>query len=193
MLDNLLKYKIILASKSPRRYELLKDLGVNFEVKTDFIALEEYPLNLKNEEVVLFLAKKKADYFLNKLEKNNLLITADTIVVLNNSVLNKPENREHAYEMLKQISGTKNTVITGVCITTIEKTKLFFAKTNVYFKHLTSDEINYYIDKYQPFDKAGAYGIQEWIGFIGIEKIEGSYFNVMGLPTQMLYKELQLF
>ena len=193
MLDNISNYNIILASKSPRRHFLLKELEIDFSIMADSNIDESYPEKLKNEEIVLFLAKHKANYYTKKLQKNDLLITADTIVLLNGVVVQKPEDRDDAIKILKSLSGNKHTVFTGVCIRTLQKSLTFFAKTDVYFNKLKNEEIYYYIDKYQPYDKAGAYGIQEWIGYIGIEKIDGSYFNVMGLPVQKLYEELSNF
>lgn len=186
------KYNIILASQSPRRQELLKKLELNFKIKTNSVD-ENYPSHLKNEEIPLFLAKLKAESFDKELKTKDLVITADTIVCIENEVLGKPKNKAMAKKMLSQLSGNKHTVYTGVCLKTLEKTDCFWASTDVYFRPLTPHEIDYYLSNYKPYDKAGAYGIQEWIGYIGIEKIEGSYFNVMGLPIQKLYDELQKF
>ncbi|MFZ4413658.1 MAG: Maf family nucleotide pyrophosphatase [Bacteroidales bacterium] len=182
-------YEIILASQSPRRQQLLKDMGFNFNViVTD--ADESYPQDLTILEIPVFLAEMKANAIAFELKENTLIIAADTIVAVDNTVLGKPKDAEDAYSILRQISGRMHKVVTGVCLKTILKQKSFFAESNVYFRHLSDEEIKYYISNYQPFDKAGAYGVQEWIGYVGIEHIEGSYFNVMGLPTQMLYKEL---
>jgi septum formation protein len=190
------KYKdsnIILASKSPRRQNLLKELNLEFSIRTKEGIEEIYPKNVENKDVAEYLAELKADAFKNDLKANDILITADTVVILKDRVINKPANKEEAFEMLKSLSGNKHRVITGVCITSKEKKLSFSAFTDVYFRELKEEEINFYIEKYKPFDKAGAYGIQEWIGYIGIEKIEGSYFNVMGLPIQKLYDELMLY
>ena len=182
-------YEIILASQSPRRQQLLKDMGFNFSViVTD--ADESYPQDLTVLEIPVFLAEMKANAIAFELKEHTLIIAADTIVAVDNTVLGKPKDAEDAFSILRQISGRMHKVITGVCLKTILKQKSFFAESNVYFRHLSDEEIKYYISNYQPFDKAGAYGVQEWIGYVGIEHIEGSYFNVMGLPTQMLYKEL---
>jgi len=187
------KYEILLASQSPRRQQLLTDLGLDFKVKIKNGLEENYPENLKAEEIPVFLSKQKADIYKNELDKNTLLITADTIVWSENKVLGKPKDYNDAVNILSSLSGKKHIVITGVCFTTLEKQKTFFASTEVFFKELTAQEIDYYITNYKPYDKAGAYGIQEWIGYIGIEKIIGSYFNVVGLPIQKLYSELIRF
>lgn len=193
MLNNIKKYNIILASKSPRRHHLLKELGLEFSIHSNSNTNETYPDDLTKEEIVIYLAKQKANHFVRKLSKNDILITADTIVILKNKVLNKPKDKSDAFAMLKSMSGNKHVVYTGVCIKSLGKTATFYAKTDVYFKELTNEEIDYYIEKFKPYDKAGAYGIQEWIGYIGIERIDGSYFNVMGLPVQKLYDELSNF
>lgn len=180
---------IILASGSPRRQELLKKLGLEFKIEVKSVN-EIYPSALKKEEITNYLAKLKVSAFENQLKPSDILITADTIVWLNNKPLEKPKNHQQAVEMLKQLSNTSHEVITSVCIKTLQNEKLFFDETTVHFKKLNDEEINFYVDTHQPFDKAGAYGIQEWIGYIGVTKIEGSYFNVMGLPVQKLYEEL---
>ncbi len=182
-------YDIILASQSPRRQQLLKDMGFHFKVVVTDVD-EVYPQEMPVFEIPAYLAEIKANAIANQLKENTLIIAADTIVVIDNKVLGKPKDAEDAFNILQQISGRKHQVITGVCLKTKLKQKSFFVESNVYFRHLSDEELNYYITNYKPFDKAGAYGIQEWIGYIGIERIEGSYFNVMGLPTQTLYKEL---
>lgn len=183
-------YKIILASQSPRRKQLLEGLNLQFEIIVREID-ETYPEHLLREEIPLYLAKKKADAFNpDEFGDKTLIITADTIVWLENSILNKPKNINDAIEMLHLISGKTHIVYTGVCIKSNTFTHSFYADSKVTFRTLETEEILYYIEKYQPFDKAGAYGIQEWIGYIGIEHIEGSFYNVMGLPTQKLYNEL---
>ncbi|SHI53110.1 septum formation protein [Mesonia phycicola] len=193
MLKEKLKNKqLILASGSPRRQQFLKDLNLDFKIQLKSVE-EIYPPNLKGADIALFLAELKAKAFDGSLQDNEILITGDTIVCIDNIALGKPKNAEEAYQMLEQLSGRTHEVISSVCLKSTEKTKLFYDKTVVYFKKLTSEEINSYIKNYQPFDKAGAYGIQEWIGQIGIEKIEGSYFTVMGMPTHLLYKELMNF
>lgn len=183
------KYKIILASKSPRRKMLLEGMGFSFVVACPEIE-ETFPNDIPIKEVPVYLAEKKANSLLHLIKNNTLLISADTIVCVDNIILGKPRNNEDAFSMLKSISGRSHYVITGVCLKTIDKQKTFYAESKVFFRTLTDEEINYYIENYKPFDKAGAYGVQEWIGYVGIEHIEGSYFNVMGLPTQLLYKEI---
>jgi septum formation protein len=193
ILEKLNNFNIILASKSPRRQELLKQLDVNFDV-ADIVEVDEsFDESIKAENIPIYLSQKKAKAYLNNLKNNDILITADTIVWLNNKALNKPKDRAGAIEMLKLLSNKTHNVYTGVTISSKEKSRSFVSSTKVKFKQLTSSEIVYYVDKYKPFDKAGAYGIQEWIGYIGITKIEGSYFNVMGLPVQQLYSELKMF
>ncbi|NQX97323.1 MAG: septum formation protein Maf [Flavobacteriales bacterium] len=185
-------WNIILASKSPRRQNLLKELGFDFEIKTKEIE-EIYPPELKKEKVAVFLSELKASAFVEEIKENDLVITSDTIVCLQDEIIGKPTGREDAIKMLEKLSGNKHEVITAVTLLSKEKTHTFYEVTEVYFKPLTLDEIEYYIDKYKPFDKAGSYGIQEWIGYIGIEKINGSYFNVMGLPVKRVYDELLKF
>jgi len=189
MLSEKLKNKnIILASGSPRRQELFKELGLDFSIQVKAIK-EIYPSTLKKEEITNYLAELKAAAF-NELAENDIIITSDTIVWLNNKAIEKPKDKLHAIKMLKELSGTGHKVITSICIKTIASQKVFHDETTVYFKPLSMEEITYYVENYEPFDKAGAYGIQEWIGFIGVTKIEGSYFNVMGLPVHKLYEEL---
>lgn len=193
MLDNLKKYRIILASNSPRRKELLAGLGVNYEVRTLPDVDESYPETLQGADIPLFISKIKADAYKNLLQPDELMITADTIVWMDGMVLGKPRNRFGAIEMLRQLSGHTHQVFTGVTITTATRQHSFSVGTEVRFANLTDEEIVYYVDTYQPMDKAGAYGVQEWIGYIGVENISGSYFNVMGLPVQRLYTELKKF
>ena len=190
MLDNLKKYKVILASNSPRRKELLAGLGVDYEVRTLPDVDESYPDTLQGADIPLYIAKEKADAYRNMLQPGELMITADTIVWLDGRVLGKPKDREDALCMLRDMSGRTHEVFTGVCITTTEWQRSFAAQPEVRFAELSEEEITYYVDKFQPMDKAGAYGVQEWIGFIGVENISGSYYNIMGLPVQRLYKEL---
>lgn len=190
MLDNLKKYKVILASNSPRRKELLAGLGVDYEVRTLPDVDESYPDTLQGADIPLYIAKEKADAYRNILQPGELMITADTIVWLDGRVLGKPKDREDALCMLRDMSGRTHEVFTGVCITTTEWQRSFAAQTEVRFAELSEEEITYYVDKFQPMDKAGAYGVQEWSGFIGVENISGSYYNIMGLPVQRLYKEL---
>ena len=193
MLENLNKYNIILASKSPRRQELLKGIGIEFAVMTKDVD-ESYSTNMSVYDVAPFLSVKKAKSFeITELPDNYMIITADTIVVVGDEILGKPKDKENACEMLLKLSGKKHSVITGVTIRTKDRTKTFSAVSNVVFEKLDSEEINYYVDNFKPFDKAGSYGIQEWIGYIGVSAVEGSYFNVMGLPTQKLYTVLKTF
>ncbi len=190
--EELKKYHFILASKSPRRQFLLKDLGLEFEVVSKEVD-ESFPEDLKAEQIPLYLCEKKANAFDKELNYNTIVITADTIVWIGDKVLNKPENYEDAVRMLTLLSGKMHKVFTGVCLKSKEKVISFYAATNVYFKNLSPEEIEYYIRNFHPYDKAGAYGAQEWIGYIAVEKIEGSYFNVMGLPLKELYEELLKF
>lgn len=188
--EKLKDYRIILASASPRRHQLLKGLGFDFEVIVRETK-EEFPATLKQKEIPVYLASLKADAFdPDEFGPQTLIITADTVVWLNDQIIGKPENREHAISMLKQLSGTTHEVFTGVCLKTNKVLHCFSSCSKVTFRHLSDAEINWYVDTYKPYDKAGAYGAQEWIGFIGIEHIEGSFYNVMGLPTQKLYVEL---
>lgn len=190
MLNNLKKYKVILASGSPRRRELLSGLGIDYAIKVLPDVNEAYPEILKGEDIPLYIAREKAEAYLKEIESDELIITADTIVWLDNEVLGKPTDEQQAKVMLRMLSGKTHHVITGVCLTTSEFQKSFTTTTEVTFAKLSEEEIDYYVEKYRPLDKAGAYGIQEWIGFVGVEAINGSYFNVMGLPIQRLYKEL---
>ncbi|WP_321331703.1 Maf-like protein [uncultured Bacteroides sp.] len=216
MLDNLKKYNILLASNSPRRKELLTGLGVDYNVVVLPDVDESFPIELKGPDIPLYIAKKKAEAYkgilqsyknvvsptliCDNVDKNSpiiengsaqpLIITADTIVWLNDEVLGKPKDQSDAKAMLRQLSGKTHQVITGVCLTTTEWQKSFVTVSEVRFALLTEEEITYYISHFSPLDKAGSYGVQEWIGFIGVESIKGSYFNVMGLPVQRLYKEL---
>ncbi len=191
MLDNLDKYRIILASNSPRRRELLAGLGINFEVRVLPDIDESYPEGeLATEDIPEYIAVKKADANRSQMAADELLITADTVVVVDGDVLGKPADADEARRMLHRISGRTHQVITGVCIATSGRRHAFSVSTDVTFKVLTDAEIDYYISEYRPFDKAGAYGIQEWIGYIGVTGLNGSYFNVMGLPVQRIYTEL---
>ena len=191
MLDNLEKYKVILASGSPRRRELMAGLGVNYEVRILPDVDESYPDTLQGEEIPLYIAKEKADAYIPMMQPDELIITADTIVWLDGEVLGKPRDREDALQMLRTMSGRTHEVFTGVCITTTDWQRSFTAQTEVRFATLSEEEIAYYVDNFQPMDKAGAYGVQEWIGFIGVENISGSYYNIMGLPVQRIYNELK--
>lgn len=186
-------YKVILASNSPRRKELLGGLGIDFEVRTLQGIDESYPGNLEGEEIPIYISGKKAEAYLSTIAEDEMVITADTIVYDAGQVLGKPANREDAINMLRQLSGHAHDVITGVSIVTKQKTVQFASVSKVHFTTLTDEEITYYVDHFKPFDKAGAYGIQEWIGYVAVTRIEGSYFNVMGLPIQRLYTELKKF
>ena len=193
MLSDLLKdKKIILGSASSRRQDLLKSIINDFEIKVSDLK-EKYPKNLKEKEISEFLAIQKSENLSKTLKSEEILITADTIVVKGDRVLNKPKDRLEAQEMLQFLSGDKHKVITSVCLASKNKQEVFTSETEVHFKILSIEEIDYYIKEYQPFDKAGAYGIQEWIGLIGIEKIKGSYCNVVGLPVVKLYQKLIQF
>jgi septum formation protein len=193
LVDKLKNHRLILASQSPRRQFLMQELGLNFEVIIKNGSNESYPKKLQAGQIALYLAEKKAKPFLKEIDEKAIVITADTIVWLNNKVINKPKDKEQAIQMLGELSGKKHQVFTGVCIMSAKKKELFSEMTDVYFRKLTAQEIEYYVDAFNPYDKAGAYGAQEWIGYIGIERIEGSYFNVMGLPVQKLYRELFKF
>ena len=191
MLDNLKKYRIVLASNSPRRKELLAGLGLEFTVRTKSGIDESYPSTLVGDEIPQYISKKKSDAYLLELADDELMITADTIVYCDGQVLGKPKDVADAKRMLRMLSGKTHDVITGVSITTKSLQHIFAVTSKVRFASLSDDEIDYYVTNYGPFDKAGAYGIQEWIGYIAVEGLEGSYFNVMGLPVQRLYSELK--
>lgn len=184
-------YNIILSSNSPRRKELLAGLDLDFEVRVIPGIDESYPSDMPVAEIAEHIASKKADAYKAVMKDNDLVLTADTVVILGNKVLGKPANLYDAKDMLRMLSGQTHHVITGVCLTTTEKQRRFSVVTDVSFKELSDAEIDYYVDRYKPLDKAGAYGIQEWIGHIGVTSIKGSYFNVMGLPVQRIYTELQ--
>ena len=188
---NKLPYNIILGSQSPRRQELLHGLDVNFTVNVIAGLEENYPATLQGEEIPMFLAQQKAEAYLNSLTPKDMLITADTIVWLDGIVYGKPKDEADAKKMLRALSGKTHDVITGVCVTTTERQETFAAVSKVTFASFSDDEINYYIEKYRPMDKAGSYGVQEWIGYIGVERIDGSFYNVMGLPVQRLYTLLK--
>ena len=194
LLQNLISdYSVVLASNSPRRKELLAGLDIPYTVAALPDVDESYPPHLTAEEIPLYISRKKSEAYRPFMDENTLLITADTIVWLDNEVFGKPENCDHARRMLQTLSGKTHQVITGVTIATKEKEQSFAALSKVTFARLQDDEIDYYLEHYHPYDKAGAYGVQEWIGYIGVERIEGSYFNVMGLPIQHLYRELKRF
>ena len=189
-IEKLNSFDIILASKSPRRQQLLAETGLIFRVLNHIEMEEVYPSILRAEEIPVYLARAKAACYDSIIEQNTILITADTIVWLDNRVIGKPIDSEDAVNMLLQLSGHMHEVFTGVCIKTLTNESVFHASSRVFFRPFSEEEIRYYVYKYQPLDKAGAYGVQEWIGYVGVERIEGSYFNVMGLPIQQLYCEL---
>jgi septum formation protein len=191
-IEELNKFRIILASRSPRRQQLLNELGLRFEVVVREWT-ENYPGHLKGEEIALFVARGKAKTFQSEIKDNEIVITADTIVWCNNKVLDKPAGKDDAKRILREISGHTHEVITGVCLLSSDKQSSFFSSTKVTFKELSDEEIEYYVTSFSPYDKAGAYGIQEWIGIAACSHIEGSYFNVMGLPVEQVYHELQKF
>ena len=191
MLDNLSNYHIILASNSPRRRELLAGLGLDFEVRVLSDIDESYPVQLMPVNVAKYIAHLKAQAYWDTLADDELLITADTVVVADKTILGKPTDAEDAKRMLRLLSGRAHQVITGVCLVTKLQWREFCVSTDVTFKQLSAEEIDFYIEHYRPYDKAGAYGIQEWIGYIGVTGLDGSYYNVMGLPVQRIYTELQ--
>ena len=192
MLDNLKKYRIILASASPRRRELMQGLDVEFEVRRLPDVDESFPLDLQGGDIPLYISKKKADAYRPLMAADELVITADTIVWLDGVALGKPVDEDDARRMLHNMSGKTHQVFTGVTITTKDAQRSFVAQSDVTFATLSNEEIEYYIAKYKPMDKAGSYGAQEWIGYIGMSNIVGSYFNVMGLPVQRLYEALKI-
>lgn len=193
MLDNIRKYRVLLASKSPRRRELLSQLRIPFKVISIGGIEEKYPEEMRPEEIPPFLANIKADAYMKDLREEDLLITADTLVIADGKVLGKPANHHEAVEMLDSLSGKTHSVVTGVCIATRTKRTTFSTVTEVTFANLSREDIDYYVGNFMPFDKAGGYGIQEWIGCIAVESICGSFYNVMGLPVHQLYKELKNF
>ena len=190
--DTLKNYNILLGSKSPRRQQFLEDLGLSF-TSVSIDVEEEYPKYLHGNEITSFLAELKADAYENILDDNEILITADTIVRASGKVLGKPKDVNDAKKMLNFLSERQHEVITSVCLKTKNKTKTISDTTIVHFKKLTEEEIDFYIENYKPFDKAGAYGIQEWLGYIAVEKIEGSFYTVMGFPVHKFYKEIMEF
>jgi septum formation protein len=195
-IDTVLKefpYKLILGSASPRRQELLKSLGFEFLNRPMKVDESAWPQELKAEEICIFLAEKKADSYDKELKENELLITADTIVWCDGKIYNKPENFAEGKRMLESLSGKMHEVFTAVCLKSSNKQTTFYDVSKVYFKKLKTDEIEYYLTNFSPYDKAGGYGVQDWIGYIGIDKIEGSFYNVMGLPVKKLFEELIKF
>ena len=191
--DKFIGRRLLLASKSPRRSQLLRDCGLDFEVVDGREAEEIYPADMPSEQVAEYLSRIKSDAYADMVEGGDVLITADTIVVAGGEILGKPSDREDAVRMLGLLSGASHTVITGVTLRTTDKVESFSCTSRVKFRTIEPDEVDYYLDTYRPYDKAGAYGIQEWIGYVAIEGIEGSFYNVMGLPVQMLYVRLKEF
>jgi len=187
-----INYNLVLGSSSPRRKEILENMGFSFTIRKSDKA-EIFPTNIEITKVAEFLARQKSEQLFETLSENELLITADTIVIKDNKILGKPKNKIESVKMLQSLSDCKHEVITSVCITTLDKIELFSDKTNVYFSELTDEMIEYYIDNYKPIDKAGSYGIQEWLGLVSIDKIEGSYSNVVGLPSSKLYQKIRNF
>lgn len=188
--DKLSSYRLILASQSPRRRQLLGDAGIKFELAPRFECDEVYPAELPAVEVAEYLSRLKSEAYPEPLGERDILLTADTVVVAGGEVLGKPADREDAIAIIKKLSGRKHEVVTGVTLRSADRIKSFSSRSEVYFRCLSQEEIEYYVDTYSPMDKAGAYGIQEWIGYVGIEGIEGSFYNVMGLPIQKVYCEL---
>ena len=192
-MKNMIGYKIILASNSPRRKELLAGIDVDFSVRVIDGIDESYPADLPTKDIAAYISLKKADAYRQTMAADELVITADTIVVLDDVVMGKPRDEDDACRMLRALSDRTHQVITGVTLTTLDKQSSFSVETDVTFKAFTEDEIQYYVSHYHPLDKAGAYGIQEWIGYIGVTGLHGSYYNVMGLPVQRIYNELLKF
>ena len=191
--DKLKDYRLLLASHSPRRQELLRECGLDYTLVTKYDVEEIYPADMEAEQVAGFLSKLKSDAYPDELLEGDILLTADTTVVMEGRVFGKPADRAEAIEMIAELSGRSHTVITGVTIRSRGSLKQFATQTHVWFRELSREEIEYYVDNFKPMDKAGSYGIQEWIGFVAIEKIDGSFYNVMGLPIQRLYVELDKF
>jgi septum formation protein len=188
----LASFSVVLGSKSPRRFQLLRDLGIEFEICSKEVD-ESFSNDMPVEEVPQFLAEKKFLSIAEDIDENTFLITADTVVILDDEILHKPSGIEDAWNMLRKLSGKTHKVLTGVCFGTLQKHISFVSYSNVCMADLSDDEVQYYIEEYKPFDKAGAYGVQEWIGFVGVESIFGSYYNIMGLPVQALYSQIMNF
>ena len=191
--DKLKSYRLILASQSPRRRQLLSDAGLEFTLADRFECDETFPQDMPAEDVAEYLSRLKSEAYPEPLAEGDILLTADTVVIANNRVLGKPSDRAEAIEMISLLSGCDHEVITGCTLRTATRQRSFSVRSKVHFRALDREEIEYYVDCYRPFDKAGAYGIQEWIGYVGIEGIEGSFYNVMGLPVQRLYSILKEF
>lgn len=191
--DKLKPYRLILASQSPRRRQLLADAGLEFTLAPRFECEESFPDDLSAADVAEYLSNLKSEAYPEQLAERDILLTADTVVIACGRILGKPADREEAIEMIEMLSGHEHEVVTGVTLRSAERIRRFSVTSKVYFRTLAQEEIEYYVDTYKPFDKAGSYGIQEWIGYVGIERIEGSFYNVMGLPVQRLYCELGEF
>lgn len=191
--ERLQPYRLLLASQSPRRRELIAGSGIPFTLTEKYACEEHYPASLAAEEVPAYLSRLKSEAYPTPLQPNDILLTADTVVILDGEVLGKPKDREDALRMVARLAGNRHTVVTGVTLRTSARIETFSAESDVWFRPLSEEEIAYYVDTYRPFDKAGSYGIQEWIGYVGIERIDGSFYNVMGLPIQRLYVELEKF
>ena len=191
--EKLQPYRLLLASQSPRRRELIAGSGIPFTLTEKYACEEHYPATLAAEEVPAYLSRLKSEAYPTPLQPNDILLTADTVVILDGEVLGKPKDREDALRMVARLAGNRHTVVTGVTLRTSERIETFSAESDVWFRSLSEEEIAYYVDTYHPFDKAGSYGIQEWIGYVGIERIDGSFYNVMGLPIQRLYIDLEKF
>ncbi len=191
--DSIKKFEVVLASQSPRRRQLLHELGISFSVIPG-AADESFPESLKREKAVIFIAEKKSEFYKNSLRNSNtMLITADTIVCLGNEMIGKPSDHKEAVMILKKLSGRMHEVFSAVCVRTLSRKETFCVRSEVYFKNISAEEINYYVEKYKPFDKAGAYGVQDWLGLTSIERINGSFHNVMGLPVKELYETMKKF
>lgn len=191
--EKLKNFRLILASQSPRRQQLLADAGIKYELAPRFECDEIFPEDLPAQQVAGYLSRLKSEAYPSPLAEGDILLTADTVVVVDNDILGKPASREEAIAMIERMSARQHEVITGVTLRSRNAIKSFSVQSNVVFRVLTAEEIEYYVDNYRPMDKAGAYGIQEWIGYVGIERIEGSFYNVMGLPVQKVYMELGAF
>ena len=191
--EKLLPYRLLLASQSPRRRELIAGSGIPFTLTERYECEEHYPATLPAEEVPAYLSRLKSEAYPTPLAANDILLTADTVVILEGEVLGKPKDRADALRMVARLAGNRHTVVTGVTLRTSNRIETFSAESDVWFRPLSEEEIAYYVDTYRPYDKAGSYGIQEWIGYVGIERIDGSFYNVMGLPIQRLYVELEKF
>ncbi|MBE6196155.1 MAG: septum formation protein Maf [Rikenellaceae bacterium] len=191
--DKLASYRLLLASQSPRRRELLSGSGLKFEMAEKFEVEECYPADLAAEEVAPYLSRLKSEGYPHPLSEGEILLTADTVVIAQGKILGKPHSRDEALEMLGLLSGRGHTVVTGVTLRSSRKTETFSSCSEVFFRPISEEEAAYYVDQYRPYDKAGSYGIQEWIGYVAIERIEGSFYNVMGLPIQRVYVELEKF